>query len=108
VACPTSAHGYSRDRRPELEQIVIGVVTSYEGYPPKHFFFDGNTRYGSTVADVVRELKSKFQIHETTFVDDRGMISKLNLERIVEKDFDYIMGVKHRQEKMVPMLLVDG
>ena len=33
------------------------------------------------------------------------MISKLNLERIVEKDFDYIMGVKHRQEKMVPMLL---
>ena len=31
--CSLGEHGYSRDHRPDCEQIVIGVVTSYEGYP---------------------------------------------------------------------------
>ena len=34
--CPLGENGYSRDKRPDLEQIVIGVVTSFEGYPIKH------------------------------------------------------------------------
>jgi len=75
TSCPISADGYSRDGRPDLEQIVIGVVTSYEGYPM-----------------------------ETTFVGDRGMITKLNLNRIKGKGFDYIMGVKHRQSEIMAML----
>ena len=35
-SCPISENGYSRDNRPDREQIIIGVVTSYEGYPIKH------------------------------------------------------------------------
>jgi hypothetical protein len=31
-----AAYGWSRDHRPDKEQVVIGVVTSYEGYPLKH------------------------------------------------------------------------
>ncbi|MCP4990983.1 MAG: hypothetical protein GY928_34535 [Colwellia sp.] len=30
--CPLSELGYSRDKRPDCKQIVVGVVTSYEGY----------------------------------------------------------------------------
>ena len=29
-------NGYSRDNRPKRQQIVICVVTSFEGYPIKH------------------------------------------------------------------------
>ena len=102
--CPISANGHSRDNRPDLEQIVVGVVTSYEGYPIKHFVFEGNTKDESTVAEVVEGLKKTYNIEETTFVGDRGMISKLNLDKIKGEGFDYIMGVKHRQSEIMAML----
>ena len=66
-----------------------------------------NTKGEATVGEVVRRLKSEFQIEQTTFVGDRGMITKLNLERIEAEEFDYIMGVKHRQDEMMPMVLED-
>jgi transposase len=106
-SCPLSFNGLSRDHRPDKKQIVIGVVTSYEGYPLKHYVFEGNTKDETTVAEVVRRLKKDYHIEETTFVGDRGMISRLNLERIEAEEFDYIMGVKHRQDEMMPMLLAD-
>jgi len=106
--CPISANGHSRDNRPDLEQIVVGVVTSYEGYPIKHFVFEGNTKDESTVAEVVEELKKTYNVEETTFVGDRGMISKLNLDKIEGEGFDYIMGVKHRQSEIMAMLFSQG
>lgn len=106
-ACPLAHNGYSRDKRPDKKQMVIGVLTSYEGYPLKHYVFQGNTKDESTVGEVVRSIKKEFHIEETTFVGDRGMISKLNLERIEAEDFDYIMGVKHRQDEMMPMVMED-
>ncbi|KPA16877.1 transposase, partial [Candidatus Magnetomorum sp. HK-1] len=48
-SCPIGELGYSRDKRPDREQIVIGVVTSYEGYPIKHYVFEGNTKDETTV-----------------------------------------------------------
>jgi transposase len=103
--CPIGENGYSRDKRPDLEQIVIGVVTSFEGYPIKHYVFEGNIKDETTVRQVVSSLKSDYHIEETTFVGDRGMITKLNLSRIEQEGYDYIMGVKHRQDGMCAMLL---
>jgi transposase len=81
------------------------VVTSYEGYPIKHYVFEGNTKDETTVTDVVNKLKGSYNIEETTFVGDRGMITKLNLNRLEGEGFDYIMGVKHRQDEICNMLL---
>jgi len=103
--CEIGENGYSRDNRPEREQIVIGVVTSFEGYPIKHYVFEGNRKDETTVKQVVKELKSAYNIEDTTFVGDRGMITKLNLARLEGEGFDYIMGVKHRQDEICNMLL---
>jgi transposase len=103
--CEIGENGYSRDNRPEREQIVIGVVTSFEGYPIKHYVFEGNRKDETTVKDVVKELKSEYNIEDTTFVGDRGMITKLNLERLEGEGFKYIMGAKHRQDEICSMLL---
>ena len=100
-------NGHSRDSRPDKKQIVIGVVTSYEGYPLKHYVFEGITKDETTVGKVVGDLKRDYHIEETIFVGDRGMITRLNLERIEAEQFDYIMGVKHRQDEMMPMVLED-
>ncbi len=104
-SCPLGANGYSRDNRSDLEQIVIGVVTSFEGYPIKHYVFEGNTKDETTVKAVVAALKSDYHIEETIFVGDRGMITQLNLSRIEQEGYDYIMGVKHRQDGICAMLL---
>jgi transposase len=103
--CAISENGYSRDNRPEREQIVIGVVTSFEGYPIKHYVFEGNRKDETTVKEVVKELKHTYNIEDTTFVGDRGMITKLNLARLEGEGFEYIMGVKHRQDEICSMLL---
>jgi hypothetical protein len=68
--CSLGQPGYSRDHRPEREQIVIGVVTSYEGYPIKHYVFEGNTLDNTTVKQVVLDLQKDYHIHETIFVGD--------------------------------------
>jgi len=102
--CSISKNGYSRDMRPDLKQIVIGVVTSWEGYPIKHYVFEGNTKDETTVTEVVDDIKNEYNIEETTFVGDRGMISKLNVSDIREKGFDYIMGVKQHQDEIISLL----
>jgi transposase len=103
--CELGENGYSRDNRPEREQIVIGVVTSFEGFPIKHYVFEGNRKDETTVKQVVKQLKSAYNIEDTTFVGDRGMITKLNLARLEGEGFEYIMGVKHRQDEICTMLL---
>ena len=103
--CEIGKNGYSRDNRAEREQIVIGVVTSFEGYPIKHYVFEGNRKDETTVKEVVQQLKSDYNIEDTTFVGDRGMITKLNLARLEGEGFEYIMGVKHRQDEICNMLL---
>ncbi len=107
-SCSLSAKGYSRDGRPELEQIVIGVVTSYEGYPIKHYIFSGSTKDEKTIAEVVGNLKKEYNIQETVFVGDRGMITKLNIREILERDYDYIMGVRHKQEEKTKIFFSDS
>jgi len=107
-SCPLSNNGYSRDNRPDKEQIIIGIVTSYEGYPLKHFVFTGNTKDETTVKEIVSSLKSEYNIEETIFVGDRGMITKLNLDMIIAQGFDYIMGVKVRQDEICNMLFSEG
>ena len=102
--CPITENGHSRDNRPDLKQIVIGVVTSYEGFPIKHYVFTGNTKDETTVRKVIEDLKKEFNIEETTFVGDRGMITKLNIENIEDEGFDYIMGVKVRQNEIMDMV----
>lgn len=103
--CDIAEYGYSRDKRRDCEQVIIGVVTSYEGYPIKHYVFQGDTADNTTVQEVVKDLQSKFHIQDTIFVGDRGMITKLNLKDIENKGFSYIMGVKFRQDAICQMLL---
>ncbi|MCP4937132.1 MAG: IS1634 family transposase [bacterium] len=106
--CPLGEHGYSRDHRRDCEQIVIGVVTSYEGYPLKHYVFKGDTTDVTTVKEVVKNLKQRYHIEDTVFVGDRGMVSKVNIEELEEHGFDCIMGVKMHQNELYQSVILRG
>jgi transposase len=81
-------------------------VTTYEGYPIKHYVFSGDTTDVTTVKQVLTALKQSYHIEETVFVGDRGMISKLNVGELEEHGFDCIMGVKMRQNELYQSLLL--
>jgi len=98
-------HGYSRDHRPDRPQIVIGVVTSKQGIPFAHYVFKGNTPDKNTVKEVVEDLKKRFGITSCIFVGDRGLLTRINLDSIKGHEYDYIMGLRRHNSRIVRELL---
>lgn len=84
-------YGYSRDGRRDRRQVVIGVVMSREGIPLCHHVFAGNTADKTTVAEVVRDLKKRFDIGRVIFVGDRGMLTDANLECLLTEEMGFIV-----------------
>ena len=97
--------GYSRDRRGDCDQIVVGVVMSRDGIPIAHHVFEGNRVDKTTVKEVAFDLKKRFGIEKAIFVGDRGMITFDNLDTIKELNYDYIFGLQKRNRKITFYLL---
>ena len=84
-------YGYSRDHREDRRQVVIGLVMTSSGIPLCHHVFSGNTVDKTTVAQVVSDLKKRFQLRRVIFVGDRGMLSDGNLAHLIEEGLDFIV-----------------
>ena len=97
--------GFSRDRRGDLFQIVIGLVMSRDGIPIAHHVFEGNRLDKTTVQEVVEDLKERFGIKKAIIVGDRGMITIKNIEMIKGHEYEYILGLQKRNRKVVDNLL---
>jgi len=97
--------GHSRDHRPDLQQIVVGLVMSRDGIPIAHHVFEGNRLDKTTVEEVVGDLEERFGIKKAIFVGDRGMITADNIESIKGHEYDYILGLHKRNRKLVDHLL---
>jgi transposase len=87
-------YGYSRDSRPDKKQIVIGLVTTPDGFPLKVLIAEGNRCDKSTIEEIVRKIKKEFPGSEITLVLDRGMITRKNLELIETSGFKYIIALR--------------
>jgi len=92
-------NGYSRDRRPDRPQVLLGIVLNEKGFPVHFQVFDGNLRDSQTVEGVVKKVKKRFEIEKAIFVGDRGMITVDNIEEITSKGLGYIMALKHEAAK---------
>lgn len=97
--CIIAEYGYSRDNRRDREQIVIGLVTTADGFPIKCDIYPGNKADKSTVSDVVKDLKNRYPIEEIVFVGDRGMLSSKNIEAIEEQQQKYVMAIPRAWSK---------
>lgn len=97
--------GYSRDRRPDADQIVVGVVINGEGIPIAHHIFEGNTVDKATVADTVADLEQRFSITHVIFVGDRGLLTSSNIEAVKSHGCQYIMGMQRRNRRIISYLL---
>lgn len=72
--------GYSKERRSDCTQVVLGLLVAPDGTPLGFEVYPGNTFEGHTVADIVCKMREKFNVRRFIFVGDRGLFSKKNLE----------------------------
>lgn len=88
--CPRARRGYSRDHRPDLLQIEIGLLVDGEGTPIGHEVFDGNVKDVRTVLSALDRLKRDFGVRRCVFVSDDGMASEANLAEVERHGYEYI------------------
>jgi DDE family transposase len=95
--------GHTKDHRPDLKQMIVGMAVDVEGRPICCEMWPGNTADVTTLLPVVTRMRERFRIREMTIVADRGMVSQATLEAFENSDppVHYIVGVRMRRQKEV-------
>ena len=88
--------GHSKDHRPHLHQVVLGIVLDGEDRPIASFLMPGNTADVTTLIPVVTRLEQRFGIRKACVVADRGTISAATIAALEARGIDYILGVRER------------
>ena len=89
-------HGHSKDHRPDLKQMVVGMVLDRKGNPVCSELWPGNTADVKSLVPIVERLQSRFGIGSVSIVADRGMISAETLAEVERGKWSYILGVRMR------------
>lgn len=89
-------YGFSKIRRSDLKQVVVGVIMSKDGIPLGHEVFSGNTNDVTCFSEIIGQIKSKYALARVVLVGDRGMISKCNIKQLEESGLEYILGYRMR------------
>lgn len=96
---PMMRRGYSRDHRPDCEQMVIALIVNSEGFPFSYETFDGNRADVSTMETILRMVERKYGKARRIWVMDRGIVSEENLVAIRKRGGQYLVGTPRRQMK---------
>ena len=96
---PMVRRGYSRDHRPDCEQLVIALIVNNEGFPFSYETFDGNRTDVSTMETILRMVERKYGKARRIRVFDRGIVSEENLAAIRKRDGHYLTGTPRSQMK---------
>jgi transposase len=96
---PMMRRGYSRDHRPDCEQVVIALIVNSEGFPFSYETFDGNRADVSTMEAILRMVERKYGKARRIWVFDRGIVSEDNLAAIRRRGGQYLAGTPRSQMK---------
>jgi hypothetical protein len=99
--------GFSKDYRPQLHQVVLGIVLDGHDRPIASFLWPGNTADVTTLLPVVERLRTRFGIGRTCVVADRGMISATTMAGLEAQRIDYILGVRERSTTEVRTTVIE-
>mgnify|MGYP001609999886 CR=1 FL=1 len=102
-------YGYNKDHRPDLKQIVVGVIIDGTGRPICCELWPGNTSDVKTLVPIAQRLKKRFGVKRVCLVADRGMISADTLRELEKEKWQYILGVRmHRVNEVKKEVLGRG
>jgi hypothetical protein len=88
-------YGHSKDHRPDLPQIVIGLAVTREGIPVRVWCWPGNTN-DQTVLPEVKDGLRGWRLGRVVTVVDRGFSSDANLAYLQRAGGHWIAGERMR------------
>lgn len=98
LANPKAKRGYSRDKRPDCKQVVVGLVIGREGFPIAHEIFAGNVQDRQTLAQMLDLLAQRVGLAPgTTVVVDRGLAYADNLAEIKARKLHYVIAARQAE-----------
>ena len=92
-------YGYSKEKRFDLKQVIVGIIMTKDGLPLGHEVYPGNTNDIKAFREMIRQVNLKFKIRRVIIVCDRGMINEKNLRQLELDGYEYIVGMRMRQLK---------
>ena len=87
--------GHSKDHRPDLPQIVIGLAVTREGIPVRVWCWPGNTNDMTVIGEVKDGLRG-WRLGRVVTVVDRGFSSDQNLRYLTRAGGHWIAGERMR------------
>jgi hypothetical protein len=102
------AHGFSKDHRPDLKQMILGVVIDGDGRPICTEMWPGNTADVTVLLPVVDRLRRRFAIGRVCVVADRGMIAAETIAGLEERKLEYILGARERTDGIARRIVMEN
>jgi len=96
---PMLRRGYSRDHRPDCEQLVLALIVNQDGFPFSYELFDGNRAEVTTVEAILRTVERKHGKARRVWIFDRGVVSEENLVAIRKRGGEYLVGTPRSKLK---------
>jgi hypothetical protein len=87
--------GKSKDHRPDLPQVVIGMAVTRTGIPVRVWCWPGNTGDSKLIRQVKADMRD-WTLARVVWVADRGFASETNRRYLRSGDHHYIIGEKLR------------
>ncbi|RFU18762.1 IS1634 family transposase [Geodermatophilus marinus] len=88
-------YGHSKDSRPDLPQIIIGLAVTREGIPVRVWCWPGNTSDQAVLPQVKDDLRA-WRLGRVVTVVDRGFSSAANLDYLRRAGGHFIAGERMR------------
>ncbi len=90
--------GFSKDGKHSNPQIYLGLLVGLGGYPIGYDIFKGNIYEGHTLIPFLETVSKKFNLGKPIVVADSGLLSKSNIEALEQRQYEYIIGSRIKNE----------
>lgn len=91
--------GFSKDGKHSNPQILLGLLVSKNAYPLAYDIFEGNKFEGDTFIPILDKFREKFKLEKLTVIADAGLLSQKNIQDLINKKFEFIIGARIKNEK---------
>lgn len=99
--------GFSKEGKNQNPQIFLGLLVGLGGYAIGYDIFEGNIYEGHTLIPFIEKISMKFKLDKPIVVADAGLLSNENIKALEEKNYEYIIGarIKNEPEKIRRQIL---
>jgi transposase len=99
--------GFSKDGKHQSPQIYLGLLVGIGGYAIGYDIFEGNIYEGHTLIPFLEKTAEKFDLKKPIVVADAGLLSNENIKALEDKNYEYIIGarIKNEPDKIKQLIL---